>query len=60
MEKKEKSRTSLIAFAITCATILIYLALLNGRYLNVDIGYYKVFDKWKREYISIKNHQNSE
>ena len=32
----------------------------NGKIESVTIEYYKVFDKWKREYISIKNHQDSE
>lgn len=51
---------AVMCFVIVCAIILAYLALLNGRYVNVDAGYYKVFDKWKKEYISVKNYKNAE
>ena len=57
---KDKNDNAKKIFCVVIAVVAIvfgYLALLNNRYTKVDQGYIQIYDKWKREYIDIRDNK---
>lgn len=51
MKEDKKFYKAVIVTILAVVTIFGYLALLNGRYMKIDCGYVRAFDKWKAVYI---------